>query len=229
MKKLIIEFKDIFEKSHVIKENLVSTQKPEYIQAFVTMYFIYINQLVLSSKHQNVANNTGLLISIEKKLLDCIIGTKQNLKEFLLKSGLLQKNDANTKLKITTHGDSLFPYIQEQCKLEFPIKSCFVLAQLHENYIQLTLKQIVTGFSSKEAQEDITLKDKIVPIQNIYDSLCVNVWNMITLNSSLIQTCKSHYGNDKYLSLDLFSLKGKTKFMDQLRAFISGEASNYTD
>lgn len=77
--------------------------------------------------------------------------------------------------------------------LPFPLKSFFVLAQLHEDYIQLTLNQVVTESNSNEQnQESIIIHDKSIQIPNIYDSLCLNMWNNIVKDNSLIQLCDTH-------------------------------------
>ncbi|KAI9363075.1 hypothetical protein BD770DRAFT_407438 [Pilaira anomala] len=71
-------------------------------------------------------------------------------------------------------GERLLSVIQKQYKLKFPIKSCVLLAQLHEDYVQLALKQMAT---EDEIQEAITLEDEII-------------------STHVIQVCRDHNEND---------------------------------
>ncbi|GAA5800332.1 hypothetical protein HPULCUR_005759 [Helicostylum pulchrum] len=217
-------FKSILNKSSFGNESLVSTRQRKYIKQFMLMYLLYIKQII-SSKLSTGLNfiatmdtKIGYIISIEKMLLDRIIGTKAEFKRLVLTSGLFPEDDNLKKLKIITQGEGLLPVIQNFWKLEFPIKTYFVLAQLHENYIQLTLNQVVTTSSSKQ-EESIALKDKIVPIQNIYDSLCMHVWIYIMEHSQSIQLCDIHVASSEFIQL--FSLNTKTQFLSNLRQFIS--------
>lgn len=228
MKTQMREFESILNKSSFENEPLVSTRQQKYIKQFILMYLLYINQII-SSKLSTGLNfiatmdtKIGYIVSIEKMLLDRIIGTKAESKRLILTSGLFQEDDLK-KLKIITQGEGLLPVIQNFWKLEFPIKTYFVLAQLHENYIQLTLNQVVTT-SSSEQEESIVLKDKIVTIQNIYDSLCIYVWIYITEHSQSIQLCEIHVASSEFIQL--FSLNTKTQFLSNLRQFISENVSD---
>ncbi|KAI8047151.1 hypothetical protein BDF21DRAFT_405172 [Thamnidium elegans] len=59
------------------------------------------------------------------------------------------------------HKERLLPVIQQSFKLQFPLKSFFVVAQLHKDYVQLTLNQVVTeSGSDHEDQETIVIKKK---------------------------------------------------------------------
>ncbi|KAI9362633.1 hypothetical protein BD770DRAFT_440586 [Pilaira anomala] len=224
-KKLAIEFGEILNKGFSSEEIFISTQDPKYIEAFMLLYFGYINEIVLSglfTEQPNVDNTRariGYLVSMDKRLLNSIVGTKKHLKELVFESGLVKNNDEFKKLRIITQGEGLLPAIQKQIKLKLPIKSCFVLAQLHENHVQLTLNQVMTdiGLEDDEAQEAIILQDKIVPIENIYKSLCISMWNNIAQNTSLVQFCHLHCGNNE----NLFALTTKNKFIELLREFIS--------
>ncbi|KAI9362671.1 hypothetical protein BD770DRAFT_381534 [Pilaira anomala] len=225
-KKLAIKFGDILNEGFSSKEIFISTQEPKNIEAFLLLYFGYINEIILSglSTQQLNSDSTrtriGYLVSIEKRLLNSIVGTKEHLKELVFESGLVKNNDEYKKLRIITQGEGLLPAIQKQINLELPIKSCFVIAQLHENHVQLTLNQVVTDVGLEdEAQEAIILQDKIVPIENIYESLCISMWDKISRNTSLIQFCDLHCRDNEHL----FELTAKNKFTESLREFISAK------
>lgn len=208
---------------------LALTQQPKYIKAFLFVYFAYINKVIssqLPELYDDKDMKIGFSISIEKMLLDEIISTKKALKELIFASGLVQRNDSSKKLRVTIQGEGLFSIIQKEWNLNTPVKSCFVLAQLKDDYIQLTLSQVVTDADLEGKQEAIILKDKIISIQNVYDTLCINLWNNITLNSSIIHLCNLHSENED--NCFLFSLKTKAEFTKYLRDYISNLASvNY--
>ncbi|KAG2233963.1 hypothetical protein INT48_009776 [Thamnidium elegans] len=110
----------------------------------------------------------GYMVSIEKMLLDHVIGNnKRDFQGLVLESGLVPKDDPSKKLRVVTQGEVLLPAIQRlSVQLKFPLKSYFVLAQLHEDYVQLTLNQVVTSPCSE--QESIILQDNIIRIPNIF-------------------------------------------------------------
>ncbi|KAG2235844.1 hypothetical protein INT48_003956 [Thamnidium elegans] len=133
----------------------------------------------------------------------------------------------NVKDSITTQGEGLLPVIQQSFKLRFPLKYFFMVAQLYEDYVQLTLNQVVTeSGSDHEDQETVIIQEEIIPIPNIYDSFCFNVWSNITEDSSLIQLCDTHKGcNDNDL-LDIFSLENQAEFTNNLKEYISKDILN---
>lgn len=77
--------------------------------------------------------------------------------------------------------------------MDLAIKSYFVLAQLHENYIQLTLNQVVKTSSIKENASAIIIQDEIIQIENVNENMCKHVWNHIE-SSDEIHYCTSHEG-----------------------------------
>ncbi|KAG2233262.1 hypothetical protein INT48_001711 [Thamnidium elegans] len=80
--------------------------------------------------------------------------------------------------------------------------------------------------SDHEDQETIVVQEEIIHIPNIYDSLCFNMWNNITEDSSLIQLCNTHKGYNGNELLDIFSLENKAEFMNNLKKYISKEILN---
>lgn len=62
------------------------------------------------------------------------------------------------------------------------------------------------------------LQDGIFHTQNIYDSLCVNMWNNIICNTGLIRFCDIHnVDDDVHKFFDLFSLKARRVHFRQCR------------
>ncbi|KAI8058903.1 hypothetical protein BDF21DRAFT_403529 [Thamnidium elegans] len=226
-KDMLIEIENILNvESHNDKDFLVSTQQQVYIKAFVLIYMIYINVIVSRKVPKitggNVNIKIGYAITVEKMLLQRLLVTEDELRYMIYASSLVQENDDLKKLRITTQGEGLLPVIQQSFKLQFPLKSFFVVAQLYEDYVQLTLNQVVTeSVLDHEDQETIVIQEEIIPIPNIYDSLCFNIWSNITEDSSLIQLCDAHKGYNDNELLDIFSLENQTEFTNNLKKHIS--------
>ncbi|GAA5800186.1 hypothetical protein HPULCUR_005611 [Helicostylum pulchrum] len=184
-----------------------STKQKVYIKAFLLVYMIYINEIIsrkLLDRLNRGPMNIGYAVSIDKFLLEGVTGAIDVFKNILYASGLVPKDDNSMKLRVIMQGEGMLPAIQKYLNLELPLKSYFVLAQIHEGHIQLTLNQTVTDPDWKGEQESIIVEDEIVPIENIYDSFCLNVWRNIVENSDSIQLCDEH--------TDGTSLKTKKEF-----------------
>ncbi|KAI9259810.1 hypothetical protein EDC94DRAFT_154204 [Helicostylum pulchrum] len=226
-KDLLFEMKALLNKELSNGEALISTYKPKYINAFVLMYMIYIKEEILNKLPDHLISNQmdmkiGYAISIEAMLLKNTIGTKDSLQDIIFASGLVLKDDGSKKLRITTQGERILPAIQKSLKLEFSLKSYFLVCQLHEDYVQLSLHQVVTVPSSEEEeQESIIVQDEILDIPNIYDSLCTSMWKNLVQDSSLVELCKVHNTSEVNKILDLFSSKTKTEFFANLKNHIS--------
>lgn len=219
-----LEFGAVINTKYATKENVLSIQQNKYILSFLLMYFVYIDNII-SSKLSNEKKkvNIGYVVSIEKKLLDTIIGTKENLKQMIFESGMVKKNESSKKLKIITQAEGVLANIQRSLKLELPIKSCIILVKIHPDYLLLTLNQIVVTASSKnqveEEAESIILQDEIIPIQNIYESVCLNMWDHLIVNPQFIQRC------DVHTDVNLFSLEPKKEFSNIFKSHILHHAS----
>lgn len=203
---------------------LVSIKQRKYIEAFMSMYMVYLKEILsrklpVHLKYEGM--KIGYAVSIEKMILDNVIGTKKDFENIIFASGLVHKDDESKKLRIITQGEELLPFIQQSLKLEFSLKSYFILAQLHEDYVQLTLYQVVAESSPEEQMEAIIFHDEIFYTQNIYDDLCSNMWNNVNQNNQLIEPCKEHLTCDDSVTLELLSLKTKNEFMKNLRCYIS--------
>lgn len=214
----------ILSKHGSTEKTLISTPHKLYIEKFLLMYIIYIKEIIFSKLSQlNVESKKtriGYAVSIEKLLLNNVIGTKEDFQDLIFISGLVQKNDSFNKLRVITQGEVILPTIQKYLKLKLPLKSYFLLFQLHQDYIQLTLNQVVTN-SEKEEQEAIILCDEIVHILNIYDSMCLIMWNNLIQDSSLIQVCDVHNRDIGNKVSDILSLKTKIEFMANFKICIA--------
>ncbi|KAG2237166.1 hypothetical protein INT48_004668 [Thamnidium elegans] len=204
---------------------LVSTQQQIYIKTFTLLYMTYIKYIIAGKLSTIVDPNMniqiGYAVSIEKVVLSRLFGTEEGLKDVIYASGLIQRDDSFKKLRIISQGKKLLPLIQQSLELKFPLKSFFIVARFYEDYVQLTLNQIVTEFSLDDDQEVIIITDKIIHIPNIYDSLCLNMWNNIAEDSSLIQLCDTHRGiNDNDL-LEIFTLENHAEFTNNFKQYIS--------
>ncbi|KAI9263598.1 hypothetical protein EDC94DRAFT_84007 [Helicostylum pulchrum] len=226
-KDLLLKMKAILTKDISNGEALISTNKPKYIKAFVLMYMIYIKEEILNKlPDHSISDHTdmkiGYAISIEAMLLNNTIGTKDSLQDIIFASGLVPKDDDSKKLRITTQGERILPAIQKSLKLELSLKSYFLVCQLHEDYVQLSLHQVVTAPNPEEKeQESIIVQDEILDIPNIYDSLCTSMWQNLVQDSSLIELCEMHITSDDNKILDLLSSKIKKEFFANLKGHIS--------
>ncbi|GAA5808513.1 hypothetical protein MFLAVUS_001904 [Mucor flavus] len=193
------------DKSNIFSNLSVSTQQQVYIEEFLSA------------------------ITANSMLLKRLFGTEDDLRDIIYASNLVQKDDSYRKFRIATHAEGLFPVIQQSFNLQFPVKSFFVVAQLYENYVQLTLNQVVTepGLEN-EYQEAIIMQEEMIPIPNIYDNLCINMWSNITEDSSTIQLCDTHERYEDYELLEIFTLKNQAEFTNNLKEFISKNILNKT-
>ncbi|GAA5815550.1 hypothetical protein MFLAVUS_009062 [Mucor flavus] len=226
-KGLLFEVKAILIEKLSNGEVLVSTNKPKYIKAFILMYMVYLKEEILNKLPYHLISDQldakiGYAVSIEAMLLNDTIGTKDNLRDLIYASGLVPNDNDSKKLRITTQGERILPAIQKSLKLEFPLKSYFLLCQLHEDYVQLSLHQVVTASTSEEKeQESVIVQDEIAVIPNIYDSLCASMWRNLVQDSSLIELCEMHNTSDKSKIFGLFSSNIKAEFFANLKVHIS--------
>ncbi|KAG2233241.1 hypothetical protein INT48_001690 [Thamnidium elegans] len=230
-KDMLIEIENILSVERHNKDIMLSIQQQVYIKAFVLIYMIYINVIVSRKRPKITGGNdnikTGYAITVEKTLLQRLLVTEDELRDMIYANNMVQEDDSYKKLRITTKGVGLLPVIQQSFKLRFSLKSFFVVSQLHKDYVQLTLNQVVTESGlDHEDQETITIQEEIIPIPNIYDALCFNMWNNITENSSLIQLCDTHKGYNDNELLDIFSLENQAEFANNLKEYISKEILN---
>ncbi|GAA5807513.1 hypothetical protein MFLAVUS_000876 [Mucor flavus] len=172
------------------------------------------------------SRDKDLMVSTQQQRL---FGTEDSLRDVVYASNLVRKDDGSKKLRIAIRGEELFPVIQQSFNLQFPLKTFFVVTQLCEDYVQLTLNQVVTesGLENKY-QEAIIIRDETIPILNIYDTLGFNMWRNITENSSLIQLCDTHKGHDDNKLSEIFSLENQAELTNNLKEHISKNILNKT-
>ncbi|KAI8078618.1 hypothetical protein BDF21DRAFT_494319 [Thamnidium elegans] len=209
---------------------LVSIQQQVFIKAFIMIYMIYIKNII-SNKLKTIASlnfdiKIGYAISIENMVLNYLFGSKEELQDIIYTSGLLQKDDKSSKLRIMTQEEALLPIIQQSLKLPLTLRYFFVLAQLHKDYVQLTLNQIVVESSPQEDQESIIIRNEIIHIPNIYDSLSLSMWNKVVGGSSLIQLCDTHTNPRDKEFLDLFTIQNRKYFRANFKRYISKNILN---
>ncbi|GAA5812679.1 hypothetical protein MFLAVUS_006136 [Mucor flavus] len=212
------EIEAILNENCVENETSAELGRRDRFKAFLRTYKDSIKESILK---KGGPDQKSLPFFEEKMLLDNVIGTKKDFENIIFASGLVHKDDEFKKLRIITQGEELLPFIQQSLKLEFSLKSYFVLAQLHEDYVQLTLYQVVAESSPEEQMEAIIFHDEIFYTQNIYDDLCSNMWNNVNQNNQLIEPCKEHITCNDSVTLELLSLKTKNEFMKNLRCYIS--------
>lgn len=221
--KLLSEIEAILnDTSFSAKEIPILNQQSKYIKVFFVMYLAYVNEVIEKGLPDIISGiygdlKIGHLISVEKKLLDNVIGTKEEFKEMIFASGLVKHDDNWKKLKIITQGEGSLPLLQQSSKSLLPLKSHYVLAQLRDDYLQLTLNQVIESTSLEGKSSAIIVSDKIIPTPNIHDSLCMNLWDQIINSDSLIHLC----GHEEHKYKKMFSLKTKEKFFITLKAHIS--------
>ncbi|GAA5808451.1 hypothetical protein MFLAVUS_001842 [Mucor flavus] len=200
-KPMMTETKDVLNVEGHDNYLLVSTQQQVCAKEFVQIYMIYINDIISRKPPKITARNTTIkityAITIDNMLLKKLFGTEDDLRDIIYASNMNCYNE-----------EVLFPVIQQSFNLQFPLKYFFVVAQLYEDYVELMLNQVVTepGLEN-EYQEAIIVQEEMIPIPNIYKSLCFNMWSSITVDSSLIQLCDKHKGHDDNELLEIFTLE----------------------
>lgn len=222
-KKLMAEIQLHLNQNPTQNENVIRTQQKKYIKVFLFMYLGYLNELVskklLECSGYIGSQKIGYLLSMEKRLMNDIVGTKKNLRELLLASSFIQKNNDSKKVQIITQGEEVLPLLLHRLSLDLPLKSYFVLSQLHATYLQLTLKQVVKIASDEEDVAAITIQDKIIRIENIYDILPKNVWKYMIANKEIMNNCPSH--NKRFLSLENYR-----EFKIRINSFVFKRVNN---
>ncbi|KAG2234828.1 hypothetical protein INT48_006745 [Thamnidium elegans] len=215
-------------------KNSFITFVEEYLTDESNISFVVLNkdtlieiENILNVERGNDNIKTGYAITVEKMLLQKLLVTEDELRDMIYASNLVQEDDSYKKLRIITQGEGLLPVIRQSLKLQLPLRSFFVVAQLYEDYVQLTLNQVVTESGlDHEDQETTISQEEIIHIPNIYDSLCFNMWSNITEDSSLIQLCDTHKGYNDNELLDIFSLENQAEFTNNLKEYISKEILN---
>lgn len=211
------EIDDVFSK-------LTPDQQIVQLRIFLKAYLSYINQVITDRLNTTFGaewktNKTSFVISLEKNLLDNVFGSKKDVKKLLFESGILQESNDHIKAQIITRGEGIFPEIQQITNLNLELKKYFILAQLNETYIQLTLHQVVKTISLTESEATIIVHDQIIYIENVIDRACKELWNCLWLNNG-IDFCPLHNEN-REKQLGLCSLDNTEKILTSLKTCLT--------
>ncbi|KAI7891464.1 uncharacterized protein EV154DRAFT_563383 [Mucor mucedo] len=138
------------------------------------------------------ANNIWYSVSMDKKFLDTVFGSIKKLEKLFFASGILRKDDELRKAKFCTRGEEILPAIQHKYQhLDFRLKSYFVVVQIFSKHIQLSLHQVVKLASPGEDPASIIVQDKIIHIDDVYDTLCKSIMKSIQVNCQ-VDYCTTH-------------------------------------
>ncbi|KAG2194925.1 hypothetical protein INT47_005601 [Mucor saturninus] len=210
-----------------IAKDEITLPQPGYRLIFLVMYLSHIHKTTLISMNENLDNywthkNIGYVISVEKTILDNIFGSKERIKELLFMSGILQINHHHRKVKICTVGGSIPSIIQEHIvDLDQQMKTYFIVAQLHDTHIQLTLHQIVRLLSTEKNVNTIIVQDDVIEIENVNTALCKSIWNYM-ISKCEINYCHIHIKHrGKELHDGISSFKNYTDTFHELNVQLS--------
>lgn len=210
-------------------DNLVIVSQPNHLTLFTIMYFYYLNKLIEDKLDNHFGNcwrnkNTAYALSVDKKLLENVFGSKEVLEKQLSVS-VIPNNINRFQARISTHGEDILPAIQQRLKdVDFILKSYFIIAQLHSNHIQLTLHQVVKLETTEDTAATIIIEDTVIPIDDVYDALCEKVWINLILSRSLHDYCSKHKnkGSDPHC---LNSLEGYKNTHPKLKLWLNNIVS----
>lgn len=202
--------------------NLVTLSEPLYVYIFVILYLIHLNKLIITELDKRFGNdwktkNIGHVVSVEKKLLNDIFGSKEGLRKLFIASGFLS-NECR-RARILTQGEGCLPTIeQNMCDLRFKIKSYFAIAQIHQAHIQVTLHQVVKTLSPGENEATVILKDEVINTEDVYDILYKSIWNQLLCHSQ-INYCRSHKVQDHEIH-DFCSSRNYNHIRSKIKPFV---------
>lgn len=199
-----IEMTDIFTSNGELCDgdnSLMIICHPGYMFFFMITYMHTLKNLLEKVLKNNFEsdrrdNNIWYGVSVDKILLDTVFGSKKKLEKLFYASGMIQRKDNLRKAKFSTRGEKILPAIQQKfAHLEFKMKSYFVVAQMFSKHVQLTLHQVVKLASYEEDAVAIAIRDEIVQIDDVLDSLCKKVLMSIPDNFQ-INYCDIHKKKD---------------------------------
>lgn len=157
--------------------DLVPTCHPGYMYFFLITYLHIFNEMLEEKLKDNLGSNwrgnhVWYNVIVEKNLLDTVFGTKKKLEKLFYASGILRKDNKFQKAKFSTRGEEILTVIQQKfAHLEFKMKSYFGVVQISAKHIQLTLHQVVKLAKSGEDAAAIAIKDEIVHIDDVFDTI----------------------------------------------------------
>ncbi|KAG2233263.1 hypothetical protein INT48_001712 [Thamnidium elegans] len=179
---------------------------------------IYGRPRILSTEHSAISSSIFL-----NSKPDAIMNIDVLLDSTVLSFSLL---DGNGLVKEIWNHDYFVPDIGLRSLGLFFTFSEVATLNVKNSFAGVNTTAITESGSDHEDQETIVSQEEIIHIPNIYDSLCFNMWNNITENSSLIQLCDTHKGHNDNELLDIFSLENQAEFMNNLKEYISKDILN---
>lgn len=120
---------------HDKRNNLQISRQPKLIKAFLIMYFGYLKETVLNrllsilkekseSLYLEDDDNIGYMIHVEKDFLDDIVGSKENMEELMITSGIWRcrrHSSPGRRDLIFSQGEGLLPILQKRFKLDLAL------------------------------------------------------------------------------------------------------------
>ncbi|KAG2200090.1 hypothetical protein INT47_007735 [Mucor saturninus] len=212
------------DKSCSTDNNFMTTYDPAYMFCFLITYLHNFNKLLeeeLQCLYRNnwQKKNMWYGVSVDKNLLDTVFGSKKNLKKLFIASGIIRKDDNLRKSEFCTRGEEILPAIQQKLgDLVFKMKSYFVVAHVFSKRIQLTLHQVVKLATSKKDASTIVIHEKIISIDDVYDTLCKEIWKTINYGGQ-INYCAAHL-HDKHEENDLRSFETCSTVLQKLKLLV---------
>lgn len=219
--------------SENVDQKHILIRQREYIQVFLIMYLVYLENLAKKRVKAELSYKENVekfecVMSIKKSLQNKMLGSGDTLKEIFTEGVLATKNNANQKTRITTQGENILPAIQDKLGISLGLKSFFVVAQIQANYVQLTLHQVIKTATEEENACTIIVHDEIIHTDNVYESLCKNIWCHVQADkeskdcfSHMVKGCSIH---DFHLSKDY---KHVISILKQHISKVVSKAANY--
>lgn len=222
-----VETNELFapnDKSCSTDNNFMTTYDPAYMLYFLITYLHNFNKLLeekLQCLYRNdwQKKNMWYGVSVDKNLLDTVFGSKKNLKKLFIASGIIRQDDNLRKSEFCIRGEEILPAIQQKLgDLEFKMKSYFVVAHVFSKHIQLTLHQVVKLATSKKDASTIVIHEKIISIDDVYDTLCKEIWKSINYGDQ-INYCATHL-HDKHEENGLGSFETYSTVRQKLKLLV---------
>ncbi|KAI7890894.1 uncharacterized protein EV154DRAFT_234836 [Mucor mucedo] len=160
----------------------------KYKVLFLAIYLGYLSKLVMNKLDGEFEDNWKVknvvyLISAEKMLLDTTVGHKEKLQTLLVEVDFCDISKKGDMMRVITQGEDILFAVESNLKQDTTIKQCFVVAQLYQSYVHLTLHQIVKASSSEVSESSIVLEDNTVMFENTLDVLCKKLWRFASTNN----------------------------------------------
>lgn len=219
------DFSTLNNKSCSDDDSLKTTGQTIYLLFFMITYLQNLHKRLEEKLQDNFGSdwrgkNIWFGVSVEKYLLDNVFGSKKNLEKLFFASGILGKDNNLRKAQFCTFGEEILPALQQELKrdLNLKMKSYFVAAHIYSRYIQLTLHQVVKLELSGKKSATIIIQDKIIHINDVYDTLCKGILaNMQSYYRTSCCSINNHNTNEQY---DLSSLKIYSNICQKLKLSI---------